>query len=194
MWRASADGLTDLAGNSCTAKEAAILATVFDSDEGTQQINGCPSPCPKTSLNFPYETQRTGVDQIGALAVNGWAYMNFLGAESNVTSAKDLDQAWVDYEMSSGVAFVNASVPGTQLDPSTCHPEGLTDLVLRVREGFRGLLSLAGGTRPQLGLSYLSGTVGGGQPRPLFLSSRPPWRVQTLKEVVERSLGTKCGR
>ena len=130
VWRASADDLTDLTGGvtACTAKEAAILATVFDSDEGTQQINGCPSPCPKTSLNFPYETQRTGVDQIGALAVNGWAYLNFLGAESNVSSDKDLDQAWVDYEMSSGVAFVNASVPGTQLDPSTCHPEGLTDL------------------------------------------------------------------
>ncbi len=80
VWRASADDLTDLTGNSCTAKEAAILATVFDSDEGTQQINGCPSPCPRTSLNFPYETQRTGVDQIGALAVNGWAYLNFLGS------------------------------------------------------------------------------------------------------------------
>ena len=129
VWRASADDLSDLTGDSCTAKEAAILATVFDSDEGTQQINGCPSPCPKTSLNFPYETQRTGPDQIGALAVNGWAYMNFLGAESNVSSLKDLDQAWVDYEMSSGVAFVNASVPGTQLDPSTCYPEGITDLV-----------------------------------------------------------------
>jgi hypothetical protein len=128
VWRASADDLTDLTGHSCSAKEAAILATVFDSDEGTQQINGCPSPCPKTSLNFPYETQRTGVDQIGALAVNGWAYLNFLGAESNVSSDKDLDQAWVDYEMSSGVAFVNASIPGTQLDPSTCHPEGLDDL------------------------------------------------------------------
>jgi hypothetical protein len=128
VWRASADDLSDLTGHSCTAKELAITATVFDSDEGTQQINGCPSPCPKTSLNFPYETQRTGVDQIGALAVNGWAYMNFLGAESNVSSDKNLDQAWVDYEMSSGVAFVNASVPGTQLDPSTCNPEGLTTL------------------------------------------------------------------
>ena len=136
VWRASADDLSDLAGHSCTAKEAAILATVFDSDEGTQQINGCPSPCPKTSLNFPYETQRTGVDQIGALAVNGWAYMNFLGAESNVTSDKDLDQAWVDYEMSSGVAFVNASVPGTQLDPSTCYPEGITDLVTDETQAF----------------------------------------------------------
>jgi len=130
VWRASADDLQDLTGGSvdCTAKETQILATVFDSDEGTQQINGCPSPCPRTSLNFPYETQRTGVDAIGALAVNGWAYLNFLGGETNVSSSKDLDQAWIDYEMSSGVAFVNASIPGTQLDPSTCHPEGLTDL------------------------------------------------------------------
>ena len=132
VWRASSDDLSDLTGHSCTDKESAILATVFDSDEGTQQINGCPSPCPKTTLNFPYETQRTGVDQIGALNVNGWAYLNFIGGEVNVSTTsntdKNLDQAWVDYEMSAGIAFVNASVPGTPLDPSTCFPEGLTSL------------------------------------------------------------------
>ena len=128
VWRASAHNLIDLTGASCTAKEVNILVTAYDSDETTTQTGGCPSPCPQTSHNFPYETQRTGVDVIGALPTNGWAYLNFIGGEA-AAAAQSFDQAWVDYEMSfPGHADVNASVPGTQLDPSTCFPEGFTDL------------------------------------------------------------------
>jgi hypothetical protein len=33
-----------------------------------------------------------------------------------------LDQAWVEYDFQGQAAFLSASVPGTQLDPSNCNP------------------------------------------------------------------------
>ena len=131
VWRASSGDLKDLTGpaGKCTASEAPIGSVVYDSDEGTTTTGNCVSPCLPTTHNFPYETQRTGVDVIGALPTNGWVYLNFLGNEiAAADDSQNFDQAWVDYEMSSGVAFVNASVPAVQIDPSTCYPAGMTDL------------------------------------------------------------------
>ncbi len=87
-----------------------------------------PSPCPKTTLNFPYETQRTAdPSSIGALAVNGWAYLNFIGGESAVNNSEaPRPGLGRSRNKSFGVAFVNASVPAVQLDPSSCAPEGLS--------------------------------------------------------------------
>ena len=130
VWRGSQNPadeseLPDLTGSSCTATEVDVLATIYDEDENTTVVNGCPSPCPQTHVNFPYETQRVDSGSVVNLTQNGWIYVNFLGAEGSSDEDSDFDQAWIDYEMSSGTAFVNASVPGVQLDPSTCNPVGL---------------------------------------------------------------------
>lgn len=135
VWRASLDptgdddDLPDLTGNSCTTTEKNVFATIYDTDENTIVINGCPSPCPQTHINFPYETQRVDAGSVINLTQSGWIYINFLGNEddSNVDPDSDFDQAWIDYEMSAGAAFINASVPGVQLDTSNCNVVGLTD-------------------------------------------------------------------
>ena len=133
VWRASqnpasGDELPDLTGPSaspCTDTEVNVLAAIYDEDENTIAINGCPSPCPVTTINFPYETQREDAGAIVNLTQNGWIYVNFLGVESQTDSDSDFDQAWMDYEMNAGLAFVNASVSAVALDPSTCNPVGL---------------------------------------------------------------------
>jgi hypothetical protein len=37
-----------------------------------------------------------------------------------------LDQAWVEYDFQGPGAFLSASTPATQLDPSSCNPLGVT--------------------------------------------------------------------
>lgn len=129
VWRASGGALLDLTGpgTHCTDTEVDVLATIYDTDENTTVINGCPSPCPQTHVNFPYETQRVDAGSVVNLVQNGWIYINFLGPSITLPD-QNLDQAWIDYEMSAGLAFVNASVSGVQFDPSTCNPEGITDV------------------------------------------------------------------
>ena len=51
--------------------------------------------------------------------------MNFV----NNSSGTELDQAWVDYAFEGALAFETILVPGTQLDPSSCNPLGITGLV-----------------------------------------------------------------
>jgi hypothetical protein len=134
VWRSSQnpdDGseLPDLTGSTCSASERNVLATIYDTDENTTLVNGCPSPCPQTHVNFPYETQRVNAGSVVNLTQNGWIYINFLGAETDGGEEdNDLDQAWIDYEMSAGLAFVNASVSAVQLDPSSCNVVGLGDV------------------------------------------------------------------
>ncbi len=41
-----------------------------------------------------------------------------------------IDQAWVDYSFEGILAFETVLVPGTQLDPSSCNPEGSSILGL----------------------------------------------------------------
>jgi hypothetical protein len=126
VWRASAGSLTDLTGDHCSDTEINVSATIYDTDENTTTISGCPSPCPQTHVNFPYETQRVSADSIVASTgfTSGWVYINFLGGETG-DSTQNLDQAWMDYELEAGLAFISSSTPAVQLDPSTCFPAGL---------------------------------------------------------------------
>jgi hypothetical protein len=52
----------------------------------------------------------------------GWLSTSFvnLGVVGNYGGL--LDQAWMEYEFTGAGPFINAAIPGTQLDPSTCHP------------------------------------------------------------------------
>jgi hypothetical protein len=40
-----------------------------------------------------------------------------------------LDQAWVEYDFQGPSAFLSASTPATQLDPSNCNPLGVDGAV-----------------------------------------------------------------
>jgi hypothetical protein len=133
VWRASAGTLKNLTGSSCTAVEPTVNLSFYDEDENPIQQAGtlpCPSPCsipPPSPLNFPLETQRlraSGFTLPAAFGGSfvGWMSASFvnLGVVGNYGGL--LDQAWMDYEFQGAGAFVNASLPGTQLDPTTCHP------------------------------------------------------------------------
>jgi hypothetical protein len=134
VWRASAGTLTNLNGSSCAAVEPSVNLSFYDEDENGIVPAGqppCPSPCtipPPSTQNFPLETQRTRVfgnftlPPAFAGAQVGWMSASFvnLGVAGNYGGL--LDQAWMDYEFIGTGFFVNASVPGTQLDPTTCHP------------------------------------------------------------------------
>jgi hypothetical protein len=142
VWRASAGLLTNLTGTlaaggvggACTAIEPSIFLTFFDEDENTVTQAGtqpCPSPCsvpPPSPLNFPLETQRTRANSFTLPAAFGganvgWMSASFVNTGSAIANFGGLlDQAWMDYEFTGAAAFYNASIPGTQLDPSTCHP------------------------------------------------------------------------
>lgn len=143
VWRASAGLLNDLTGNlttgakdqSCTVVEPSIFLTFFDEDENTVTQAGtqpCPSPCsvpPPSPLNFPFETQRLRANSFTLPAPYpagtnvGWMSASFVNLGSSIANFGGLlDQAWMDYEFIGAGAFYNASIPGTQLDPSTCHP------------------------------------------------------------------------
>ena len=142
VWRASAGNLTNLtgtlagggSGGACAAIEPTVNLVFYDEDENTIAQAGtppCPSPCnipPPSLLNFPLETQRTRANGFTLPAAFGGANVGWMSASFvNLGSAIAnfgglLDQAWMDYEFQGSGAFINASIPGTQLDPTACHP------------------------------------------------------------------------
>lgn len=145
VWRGSSGALSDLTGTpagDCSDVLPTVQLNFFDEDEnGVSQIGPgpCPSPCqtpPPPTFNFPLETQRRAVSDftlppaVGGINV-GWVSMGFnntaVGPTNNFGS---LDQAWVGYNFTGSAAFLSASVPGTQLDPSTCEPLGIFPIIL----------------------------------------------------------------
>jgi len=140
VWRAGGPNLPDLTGSpagDCSDILPVVQLNFFDEDEnGVSQIGPgpCPSPCnvpPPPTFNFPLETQRrvatdfTLPPAVGGLNV-GWVSMDF----NNLTDGTNLDQAWVGYQFNGAGAFLTASVPGTQLDPSSCNPLGVSGVIL----------------------------------------------------------------
>ena len=137
VWRASSGDLEDLSGPPtpasaiCTDELPSVGLVFFDEDENSVSQGCTVSPCPETpEFNFPLETQRVNITAFsGALpsANAGWVSMSFFnntqGASNNFGN---LDQAWVEYDFQGPGAFLSASVPGTQLDPSSCNPLGVT--------------------------------------------------------------------
>jgi hypothetical protein len=140
VYRSSAGLLTNLTGGTkagaCDQIEPSINLNFFDEDENTLVPAGqppCPSPClipPPSTFNFPLETQRVRVNTLDSAlppafagAKVGWLSASFVNLGSTVANYGGLlDEAWMDYEFQGAGAFVNASIPGTQLDPTNCHP------------------------------------------------------------------------
>jgi hypothetical protein len=125
VWRASSGSLTDLLGNDCTDIEPVVNLTFFDEDENTVTSGVCPSPCRQPQFNFELETQRRNISsfQHPAFAA-GWVSMSFFN--SGAPNGGRLDQAWVEYDFQGPGAFLSASTPATQLDPSNCNPLQVT--------------------------------------------------------------------
>ena len=137
VWRASADALTDLTGNSCSDVEPQVGSLIYDEDENLTTAGGCPSPCVQGSFNYPYETQRSNVVTGDALDpadgaflsltsgfTNGWIDLNFLNTGDPSTT--NLDQAWVGYDFEAvGLANINTGIEGVSLDPNNCRPAGI---------------------------------------------------------------------
>lgn len=114
-------------GPQCTASLPAVTLTFFNEDEDTVSQGTCPSPpvgC-IPSFPFPLETQRVPVTSFARPAgPAGWVNMSFF---TNATeNGGRLDQAWVEYDFQGPGALLSASAPGTQLDPTTCQPLGVT--------------------------------------------------------------------
>lgn len=125
VWRASSGSLTDLLGNDCTDIEPVVNLTFFDEDENTVTSGVCPSPCRQPQFNFELETQRRNISSFQHPAhAAGWVSMSFFN--SGAPNGGRLDQAWVDYDFQGGAAFLSASIPATQLDPSNCNPLQVT--------------------------------------------------------------------
>ena len=132
VWRGSGTTLPDLiADGDCDDILPTVQLNFFDEDEnGVSQIGPgpCPSPCttpPPPSFNFPLETQLRAVSGFTLPAAFGGAQVGWVGMEFyNPTgpNAGTLDQAWVEYQFQGPAAFLSASAPATQLDPSTCNP------------------------------------------------------------------------
>lgn len=121
VWRASAGSLTDLLGNDCTDVEPVVTLVFFDEDENTVTSGVCPSPCVQPTFNFPLETQRRNISGFQHPAYPaGWVSMSF--ANTSAPLGGTLDQAWVEYDFQGPGAFLSASTPATQLDPSNCNP------------------------------------------------------------------------
>ncbi len=115
VWR----GSTAASGN-CKVDEPLSTLTFFDEDENTVTQGVCPSPCSTPQFNFPYESQQRNITDFQHPAGNaGWVQMDFTGGTI-------LDQAWVGYAFLGSVALESVLIPGTQLDPSTCAPLGVT--------------------------------------------------------------------
>jgi hypothetical protein len=103
-----------------------MASTFYDEDEQTTTSGVCPSPCTQEQFNFPLETQQENIIFfIGAFpgAPAGWVAFDF-------NTGSSLDQAWVDYAFEGALAFETVLVPGTQLDPSSCNPIGVTGVEL----------------------------------------------------------------
>jgi hypothetical protein len=118
VWRAG----TAFNGN-CDSEESIVTLRFYDEDENTTSQGTCPSPCTNPTFNFPLETQQRNITDFsrptGAIA--GWVQFDFLNLSGGGTI---LDQAWLDYSFEGALALETVLVPGTQLDPSSCNPEG----------------------------------------------------------------------
>ena len=137
VWRGSAGILTDLLGSppgDCDDELPSVALVFFDEDENSFSEGCTVSPCPEgPTFNFPLETQRVNITEFsGALpsAAAGWVSMSFLPPDLGARNDGGIfDQAWVEYDFQGQGAFLSASVPGTQLDPTTCVPLGLEGAV-----------------------------------------------------------------
>jgi hypothetical protein len=125
VWRMSPAAPSNLLGPpECEIEEPTVTLIFFDEDENTTTQGTCPSPCTNPTFNFPYETQQRNVRDFSVPggSVAGWVEMSFV----NNVSGTVLDQAWVDYSFEGSIALETILVPGTQLDPSSCNPLGIT--------------------------------------------------------------------
>jgi hypothetical protein len=120
VWRG-----TTKATNLCKVNEPIVTLRFYDEDEHTTSQGICPSPCTNPTFNFPVETQQRNITAFSRPtgAVAGWVQMDFLNLGGGGTV---LDQAWIDYSFEGSLALETILVPGTQLDPSSCNPEGST--------------------------------------------------------------------
>lgn len=118
VWRAGTKN-----NGTCLVGEPVVTLRFYDEQENTTSQGVCPSPCSNPTFNFPLETQQRNIADFltPAGAVAGWVQLDFLNLGGGGTV---LDQAWVDYSFEGATAFESILVPGTQLDPSTCNPEG----------------------------------------------------------------------
>jgi hypothetical protein len=122
VWRASSGFLSDLlADGDCDDIEPVVTLTFFDEDENTVTSGVCPSPCQQEDFNFPLETQRRSInDYTHPDWPAGWVSMSFFNGSA--PNGGIFDQAWVEYDFQGQGAFLSASAPATQLDPTTCVP------------------------------------------------------------------------
>jgi hypothetical protein len=124
VWRSSAT----ISGKSSWCddgdEEPTVTLTFFDEDENTVTQGVCPSPCTQPTFNFPWETQQRNITSFShpVNAAAGWVDMSFV----NASNGDVLDQAWVGYAFEGSVALESVLIPGTQLDPSSCNPLGVT--------------------------------------------------------------------
>lgn len=136
VWRGSSGTLEDLLGPPspasaiCTDELPSVGLVFFDEDENSVSQGCTVSPCPETpEFNFPFETQRVNIGNFASAlptAAAGWVSMSFFNNTVSGNNGGRLDQAWVEYDFQGPGAFLSASVPGNQLDPSTCNPIGVT--------------------------------------------------------------------
>jgi hypothetical protein len=136
VWRGSSGLLEDLLGPPtpasaiCTDELPSVGLVFFDEDENSVSQGCTVSPCPETpEFNFPFETQRVNIGNFASAlpdAAAGWVSMSFFNNTVAGNNGGSLDQAWVEYDFQGPGAFLSASVPGNQLDPSTCNPLGVT--------------------------------------------------------------------
>ena len=136
-WRGSAGDLTALASpkgadpaHCSTSLEPNVLTVVWDEDEVPATQSGCQvSPCPPSlNFNFPFETQRQGIEEfVGPQGHNGWVYVDF--ADPKIDSAvTDLDQAWLGYDLVGTGLFANAGIDGVSFDSTNCNPVNLDSI------------------------------------------------------------------
>lgn len=142
VWRGSAGELEDLLGpdpfpDDCEDELPSVALVFYDEDENSFSEGCTVSPCPEgPTFNFPLETQRVNITEFASAlpaAAAGWVSMSFLPPDLDEENADGIfDQAWVEYDFQGQGAFLSASVPGTQLDPTTCVPLGLEGEVQNV--------------------------------------------------------------
>ena len=124
VWRGSptAQSFTDF----CTdgEKEPPVAVTFFDEDENTVHAGGCPSPCTSPQFSFELETNYKNITnfQHPTSGSAGWVEVNFV----NATAGSVLDQAWGAYTFEGSIALESVLIPGTQLDPNSCDPLGIS--------------------------------------------------------------------
>jgi len=135
VWRGGGTNIPNLTGTPAGDCDDALVipsVVIYDEDENVVVISVTPLPSPlppptQVPNAFPLETQRispTLFPRPPATAGSsvGWASIEF----RNLTApGSNLDQAWMEYEFAGAAAFLSASAPGTQLDPSSCNPLGV---------------------------------------------------------------------